>query len=122
VKIRKAIVKIHIVNYKYFASVYGSAIGIHSTWSFETIGHLKGHSGKVRSICWSLDDNRIVSCGLDGNVYDWNVSTLKRDSEQSWNNVLMSSACFSPDSKFVYAVGSDGLLKVGDNVMNEYIF
>ncbi|KAJ3327353.1 Cilia- and flagella-associated protein 57 [Blyttiomyces sp. JEL0837] len=96
---------------QYFASVYGSTIAIHSTWSFETVGHLKGHSGKVRSICWSLDDNRIVSCGLDGNIFDWNISTLRREGEVALNGVLMSSACYTQDSRVIYAVGSDGTMK-----------
>ncbi|KAI9355918.1 WD repeat domain 65-like protein [Zopfochytrium polystomum] len=96
---------------QYFASVYGSAIGIHSTWTFETIGHLKGHSGKVRSIAWSADDSRIVSCGLDGNIFDWNVKTLKRETEVGFPGTLFSSVGYGGDGKVVYAVGSDGTIK-----------
>ncbi|KAJ3101659.1 Cilia- and flagella-associated protein 57 [Phlyctochytrium planicorne] len=97
---------------QYFASVYGSTICIHSTWSFETIGNLKGHTGKVRSICWALDDSKLTSCGLDGNVIDWNINSLKKEAEVQCKNVLLSSVCYANDSKLIYAVGSDGVIKV----------
>ncbi|KAJ3214944.1 Cilia- and flagella-associated protein 57 [Dinochytrium kinnereticum] len=96
---------------QYFASVYGSTICIHSTWSFETIGNLKGHTGKVRSICWSLDDSRLTSCGLDGNIIDWNLNGLRKEGEVGCRNVLLSSVCFTGDAKVVFAVGSDGVIK-----------
>ncbi|KAJ3194367.1 Cilia- and flagella-associated protein 57 [Irineochytrium annulatum] len=83
-----------------------------STWSFETIGNLKGHSGKVRSICWSQDDSKLVSCGLDGNVFDWNISSLKREGEVAGKGVLFTSACYTTDAKTIYAVGSDGVVKI----------
>ncbi|KAJ1543174.1 Cilia- and flagella-associated protein 57 [Cladochytrium tenue] len=96
---------------QYFASVHGSTIGIHSTWTFETVGYLKGHTGKVRSVCWSADDGRLVSCGLDGNVFDWNVRTLRKEAEYNCNGLLFSSVCFSPDSRLIYAVGSNGSIR-----------
>ncbi|KAI8618896.1 WD40-repeat-containing domain protein [Chytriomyces sp. MP71] len=97
---------------QYFASVYGSTIGIHRTWSFETVGYLKGHAGKVKSICWSADDSRLVSCGLDGNVFDWNVTLLKKEGEFSSANALFTSACYASDLKTIYSVGSDGNIRV----------
>ncbi|KAI9332528.1 WD40-repeat-containing domain protein [Obelidium mucronatum] len=96
---------------QYFASVYGSTIGIHRTWSFETVGYLKGHAGKVKSICWSADDSRITSCGLDGSVFDWNVTSLKKDGEFTSTAALFTCACYAPDLRTVLAVSSDGSVK-----------
>ena len=35
--------------------------------------------GKVRSIQWTHDDDKIISCGVDGAVYEWSVYTNKRE-------------------------------------------
>ncbi|KAI8811608.1 WD40-repeat-containing domain protein, partial [Cladochytrium replicatum] len=109
---------------QYFASVYGSTVGIHSTWSFDTICNLKGHSGKVRSICWSQDDSHLITCGLDGCIYEWNVRTTRKESEVVSRNpgapstagpapgaILYTSASYSPDPKIIYAVSSDCMLR-----------
>ncbi|KAJ3085124.1 Cilia- and flagella-associated protein 57 [Quaeritorhiza haematococci] len=57
-----------------FAAVHGNMIQLFSTWTFENIGNLKGHNGKVRSLYWTTDDSMLVSAGSDGAVYTWNVS------------------------------------------------
>ena len=40
--------------------------------------NMKGHNGRVRSVVWSSDDQKIISCGTDGAVYEWEVATGKR--------------------------------------------
>uniref|UniRef100_A0A8C6VLZ3 Cilia and flagella associated protein 57 n=1 Tax=Naja naja TaxID=35670 RepID=A0A8C6VLZ3_NAJNA len=45
-----------------FAAVNGNVIHIYSTISFDNIINLKGHNGKVRSVVWSMDDYKLVSC------------------------------------------------------------
>ncbi|KAJ3066607.1 Cilia- and flagella-associated protein 57 [Podochytrium sp. JEL0797] len=97
---------------QYFASVYGSTIGIHRTWSFETFGYLKGHLGKVKSICWSADDSRITSCGLDGSVFDWSIHSMKKEGEYLHVNAFFTSTCYAADLRTIYAVGNDGAVKV----------
>ncbi|TPX47853.1 hypothetical protein SeLEV6574_g02417 [Synchytrium endobioticum] len=59
-----------------FAAVHSNVVQIYSTWTFELIGNLKAHSGKVRSVSWSPDDSRIVTAGQDGAVYEWNLREL----------------------------------------------
>lgn len=71
-----------------FAAVNGNTIQIYNTYTCENIGILRGHNGKVRSIAWSADDRRIVSAGLDGAVYEWDVLNFKRVGE----NVLKVAA------------------------------
>jgi WD40 repeat protein len=43
--------------------------------------HAHTHPTQVRSIGWSADDTRLVSAGMDGAVYEWKLSDLKRDKE-----------------------------------------
>lgn len=85
---------------------------VYSTWTFEQVLTLKGHQGKTKSIYWSSDDTRIISCGMDGKIYDWNARTGKKEWEHDSIGVSFSSVCYSPDSKYVYALASDGVLKV----------
>ena len=94
-----------------FASVHGNTIQIFNTWTFENIGNLKGHNGKVKSLHWSKDDYTLVSCGSDGAVYGWSLSTLKRENENILKGCSYSSAVCSNDSLTMYAVGSDKMIK-----------
>ncbi|KAJ8285212.1 hypothetical protein GJAV_G00023590 [Gymnothorax javanicus] len=94
-----------------FAAVNGTVIQIYSTITFENVRNLKGHSGKVRSILWSEDDSRLVSCGADGAVYEWNTLSTKRESECVLKTCSYSDIAISPDAKTVFAVGTDCTLK-----------
>lgn len=55
----------------YFAAVNGNTIQIYSTYSAESIGNLRGHNGRVRSVVWSTDDSHITTAGMDGAIYEW---------------------------------------------------
>ncbi|XP_027141761.1 cilia- and flagella-associated protein 57 isoform X2 [Larimichthys crocea] len=94
-----------------FGAVNGNVIHIYSVTSFENIINLKGHNGKVRGIEWSLDDSRLVSCGMDGAVYEWSTQTGKRESESVLNSCSYTGVAFSSDCKTILAVGSDLTLK-----------
>ncbi|XP_028262443.1 cilia- and flagella-associated protein 57 [Parambassis ranga] len=94
-----------------FAAVNGNIICIYSAISFENILNLKGHNGKVRGIKWSLDDSRLVSCGMDGAVYEWNTQTGKRESECVLKDCSYTDVAFSLNCKTILAVGSDLTLK-----------
>ncbi|KAJ3342297.1 Cilia- and flagella-associated protein 57 [Gonapodya sp. JEL0774] len=61
---------------QFFACVHGNAVQIYSTWTFDLLATLKGHSGKVRSLHWSADDSRLVSAGIDGAVYEWSLRDM----------------------------------------------
>lgn len=119
-----------------FAAVSGNMIHVYSFISCENVLNLKGHSGKVsrgvlradcfstcsslnvfnhvcqvRSIEWSVDDSRLVSCGMDGAVYEWNTQTGKRESESVLESCSFTGVAFSLDYKSALAVGSDLTLK-----------
>ena len=94
-----------------FAAVHGNIIQIYSTTTFENITNLKGHNGKPRSVVWSADDSKIVSCGQDGAVYEWNSATGKRDGESVIKSCSYTSVAITPDGKNTFAVGSDKTLK-----------
>ncbi|XP_075995968.1 cilia- and flagella-associated protein 57 [Genypterus blacodes] len=94
-----------------FAAVNGNVIHIYSVTTFENLLNLKGHNGKVQAIQWSPDDSRLVSCGTDGAVYEWNTHTGKREAESVIKSCSYTGVAFSSDSRSSIAVGTDFTLK-----------
>ncbi|CAG5118964.1 unnamed protein product, partial [Candidula unifasciata] len=94
-----------------FASVMGNVIQIYSTTTFENVNNLKGHNGKVKAVVWSADDSKLISCGMDGAVYEWDTFTGKRTNESVWKSCAYTSVTVTPDAKSTFAVGSDRTLK-----------
>ncbi|XP_018608707.1 cilia- and flagella-associated protein 57 [Scleropages formosus] len=94
-----------------FAAVNGNIIQIYSSTTFENTLNLKGHNGKVRGIVWSMDDSRLVSCGMDGAVYEWNTLNGKRESESVLKSCSYNSVTMSPDGKTFFSVGTDCTVK-----------
>ncbi|XP_065124868.1 cilia- and flagella-associated protein 57 [Paramisgurnus dabryanus] len=94
-----------------FAAVNGNMINIYATTTFDYVLNLKGHIEKVRRIAFSADDSRLVSCGMDGAVYEWNTLNGKRESECVLKSCSYTGVTISPDAKTFFAVGSDRTLK-----------
>ncbi|EQB77501.1 WD repeat-containing protein 65 [Camelus ferus] len=66
---------------------------------------------EIRSVAWNSDDSRLISCGTDGAVYEWNLSTGKRETECVLKSCSYNCVTISPDGKIIFAVGSDQTLK-----------
>ncbi|KAM5248101.1 cilia- and flagella-associated protein 57 [Ctenodactylus gundi] len=94
-----------------FAAVNGNVIHVFTTTSLENITNLKGHTGKIRSLAWNADDSKLISAGTDGAVYEWNLSSGKRETECVLKSCSYNCVTISPDAKIIFAVGSDHTLK-----------
>ena len=71
---------------------------------------------------WSQDDSKIISCGMDGAVYEWNVTSYKREGESVLKSCSYTSVAVSPDSRTTFAVGSDRTLKeICDSQVNKLV-
>lgn len=66
---------------------------------------------QIRSLVWNSDDSKLISAGTDGAVYEWNLSTGKRETECVLKSCSYNSVSVSPDGKVIFAVGSDQTLK-----------
>lgn len=95
----------------FFAAVNSTVISIYSSTTFENISNLKGHIGKVRSVVWTADDSKIVSCGMDGAVYEWDPVNGKRINESVLKSCSYAGVAVTPDGKTTFAVGSDKTIK-----------
>ncbi|OWK05418.1 hypothetical protein Celaphus_00002651 [Cervus elaphus hippelaphus] len=66
---------------------------------------------EIRSVAWNTDDSKLISCGTDGAVYEWSLSTGKRETECVLKSCSYNCVTISPDGKIIFAVGSDQTLK-----------
>ncbi|PSN49348.1 hypothetical protein C0J52_04287 [Blattella germanica] len=90
-----------------FAAVNGNIIQIYSSVSFESILNLRGHNGKVRSMVWTKGDNKMVSCGNDGAIYEWDLVSGTRVHEIITKEVIYSGVVSLTSGDVSYATGTD---------------
>ncbi|CAK4985833.1 unnamed protein product [Aphanomyces euteiches] len=94
-----------------FAAVNGNTIQVFSMNTCDLVANLRGHNGKVRSIYWNYDDSGLISAGMDGAVYQWDLDEAKRDGEFVQKGVPYFSAVCNREGTSVFAVGADKMLK-----------
>lgn len=94
-----------------FAAVNGNTIQVFSFFSCELVANLRGHNGKVRCLYWNADDSGLISAGMDGAVYQWDLDEAKREAEFVQKGVPYYSALCNREGTAIYAVGNDKMLK-----------
>ncbi|KAJ3033909.1 Cilia- and flagella-associated protein 57 [Rhizophlyctis rosea] len=94
-----------------FAAIHGNMIQLYNTWTFDNIGNLKAHNGKIKSLYFTPDDAYLVSAGMDGATYTWNVREMKRENEHILKSTGYTSAVCGAGGGKVYVVGGDRCLK-----------
>jgi WD40 repeat protein len=112
---------------QFFAAVNSNTIQIYKTYTCEVVCNLRGHQSKVRSVCWTADDSRIVSTGADGAAYEYDiVKEGRRCSEWAQKGTNFSCIIAYTDTasqkNTMYAVGSDKMIKeVQDSQLTNYL-
>eukprot|EP00163_Fabomonas_tropica_P019041 TRINITY_DN334_c0_g1_i4.p1 TRINITY_DN334_c0_g1~~TRINITY_DN334_c0_g1_i4.p1 ORF type:complete len:1057 (+),score=414.00 TRINITY_DN334_c0_g1_i4:945-4115(+) len=105
---------------QHFAAVNSNTINVFNTYTCDNIGNLRGHNGKVRSVYWSADDQKIISAGLQGAVYEWSMGDFKRKGENVIKGCVYNCCLCVPDGRAILAVGSDKKIKeIADSVVNK---
>jgi len=87
------------------AVVSGNNINVLDFYTGEKVADLRGHIGKVKSIHWLDSGNQLLSCGIDGAVYLWNIENGSRLGEFVQKGTTYTSAVVAGGQAF--AVGSD---------------
>lgn len=101
---------------QFFAAVSSNTIQIYKTYTCEVVCNLRGHQSKVRSVCWTADDSRVVSTGADGAAYEFDIlKEGKRESDWAQKGISFSCVIVHTDptsaQNSMYVVGSDKMLK-----------
>ena len=60
---------------QYFAAVNANSVQVYKTYTCEMLASFIGHNNRVRSISWTPDDSALVSCGMDGAVFEFRVTS-----------------------------------------------
>uniref|UniRef100_A0A8C4QWQ8 Cilia- and flagella-associated protein 57 n=1 Tax=Eptatretus burgeri TaxID=7764 RepID=A0A8C4QWQ8_EPTBU len=64
-----------------FAAASGNLIHLFSAVTLRNVSTLKGHISEVHGLAWSVDDLCLVTCSVEGRVYEWRVHGGKRHAE-----------------------------------------
>ncbi|KAL0279228.1 UNVERIFIED_CONTAM: hypothetical protein PYX00_000834 [Menopon gallinae] len=109
--VRQCYLALFCLHGQYLAAVRQSIIEVYSSISFQNMVTFKGHSGKILSMVWSADDKKLVSCSDDGFVLEWDMVLGKKIGEVHTDGIAYTDCAITSDGKFIYAVGSDGILR-----------
>lgn len=60
---------------------------------------------------WANNDYKMVSCGMEGAIYDWDIINQARVGETIIKSCAFSDVVTSSTAKSFFAVGSDGFIR-----------
>jgi eukaryotic-like serine/threonine-protein kinase len=74
---------------------------------------LKGHRSWIIQLSLSSDGKRLLSCGVDEEVFDWDLTTGMFTQLQG-HEKLVRTAVFSPDMRLIISSGIDSTVRIWD--------
>jgi putative hemolysin len=80
----------------------------------QKLSPLQGHTGEVRSVCFSPDGKHLASGGDDGRVLLWDARTGQKPVALLGHSREVYSVCFRSDGKRLASGSWDGNVKVWD--------
>jgi len=114
---------------QFFAAVNSNTIQVYKTYTCEVVCNLRGHQSKVKSVCWTMDDSRLISTGADGFTYEYDIiKEGRRVSEWAQKGTSFTSVIAHTTSDAtnqittLYVAGNDKMLKeVKNSQLMNYI-
>eukprot|EP00435_Cladocopium_sp_Y103_P050406 s503_g15.t1 len=114
---------------QFFAAVNSNTIQVYKTYTCEVVCNLRGHQSKVKAVCWTSDDFRLVSTGQDGATYEYDILKEGRrvsDWSQKGTNftsiVALTDFEATTQTTTLYVAGSDKMLKeVRESQLTNYL-
>ena len=82
---------------------------------------LTGHDGRVRSVAYSPDGQRIVTASADYTAKVWNANTGKELLTLTGHNHQVWSAVYSPDGQRIVTAGADRIVQIHTTDMDELL-
>ncbi|RWR95710.1 guanine nucleotide-binding protein subunit beta-2 [Cinnamomum micranthum f. kanehirae] len=73
---------------------------------------LQGHTGKVYSLDWTAEKNRIVSASQDGRLIVWNALTSQKTHAIKLPSAWVMTCAFSPSGQSVACGGLDSVCSI----------
>ena len=94
-----------------FAAVNGNIIHIYGSMDFESQFLLKGHTGKIKGFVWSKTDSKLVSIGLEGAIYEWDMCSGARMAEVILKGIILNGIVLSSDDTTSYCISNDNQIR-----------
>ncbi|KAI9483199.1 MAG: WD40-repeat-containing domain protein, partial [Benjaminiella poitrasii] len=78
----------------------------------KAIKYLRGHESDVQDLAWSKDNQYLASCGVDGFVMVWNVSTFELVKKIDQHAGFVKGVTWDPSGKFLATQSDDKMVKI----------
>ncbi|CAD6207355.1 GSCOCG00010189001-RA-CDS [Cotesia congregata] len=102
-----------------FAAVNGNVIQVYTTVTFAQRLVLKGHTGVIQEVVWFQSDLKLVTCGYEGAIYVWDISTGSRISETIIKNVKLHGVAVGLGA--IFCIATDRKIReIRDSVVREF--
>jgi len=96
---------------QYLAAMNGSNLQLYSTFTGASVGTLRGHNNKIRSVVWMQADAKIMTIGSEGMVYFWDLFPVTRRPEHFAGAIPITSGSGPMDGSKVFITTQEKLLK-----------
>jgi len=87
---------------QFYAVTHGSTIQVYSSWTYNIVWIVRGHTSKVNYIYWSKDDLKLFSCDVEGTICVWNIPAKKRENILTLSGHQFINGIFTPNYKYIY--------------------
>ncbi|GMH89255.1 hypothetical protein TL16_g11401 [Triparma laevis f. inornata] len=99
---------------QYFAVANNTTVQVYGTYSCDLVSTMRGHNGKVRSVVFKDGDKQLMTCGLDGGVFVWNVITGAKEKEDLSFGNSFTAGCADGAMQRGYLISTDNKIKEYD--------
>jgi WD40 repeat protein len=97
---------------QYFALVTDHGVTIYNTWTTRVFCQFKGLESNIKTLRWSPNDLKLVTCGTEGLVIVWNLVSRRKETLVSPPaGILIKDVFFTHDARAVLMACSDMSLK-----------
>ena len=93
---------------QFFAAANHSVITVFDTYTAACVQTLRGHSARITQIAWAFNDATLLSCGVDGALYEWDMRDGKRSRECLLKGSRFFAVAAHKDGSVALAVGARG--------------
>eukprot|EP01065_Artemidia_motanka_P016450 TRINITY_DN20120_c0_g1_i1.p1 TRINITY_DN20120_c0_g1~~TRINITY_DN20120_c0_g1_i1.p1 ORF type:complete len:1373 (+),score=591.17 TRINITY_DN20120_c0_g1_i1:104-4222(+) len=98
-----------------FAAAVVTKIYIFHTYNFNCVASLTGHQSMVKSLCWTHNDQFILSAGFEGAVIEWRVETMQKTETEHPVQKAVAYSCvrYDEDTQLAAVIGGNKVAELG---------
>ncbi|KAF0763554.1 cilia- and flagella-associated protein 57 [Aphis craccivora] len=90
-------------------------VDVYCSVKFEKRFTFKGHSNTITAMVWASNDMKLVTCGEDGAIYEFNTRTGERDMDIVHPKTVYMDLAVSNDTNQIFPAAQDGRFKEINN-------